>query len=73
MAGRPVRGELGVGLILERDETSAETHGPRQLHLPPKETKGRQGQKSSQIGPNFFKACFSPNERIQKHSEAGSE
>lgn len=37
MAGRPVRGELGIGLIFERDDTSAETHGPRQLHLPPKE------------------------------------
>lgn len=36
MAGRTGRGEPGVSLILAEDETSAETHGPQQIHLPPK-------------------------------------
>lgn len=35
MAGRTGRGEPGVSLILAEDETSAETHGPQQIHLPP--------------------------------------
>lgn len=43
MAGRTGRGEPGISLILAEDETSAETHGPRQIHLPPTETQGPQG------------------------------
>ena len=34
-AGRTGRGEPGVSLILAEDETSLETHGPQQIHLPP--------------------------------------
>lgn len=35
-AGRTGRGEPGISLILAEDETSPETHGPQQIHLPPK-------------------------------------
>lgn len=39
MAGRTGRGEPGISLILAEDETSLETHGPQQIHLPPKMTQ----------------------------------
>lgn len=38
-AGRTGRGEPGVSLILAEDETSPETHGPQQIHLPPGMTR----------------------------------
>lgn len=43
MAGRTGRGEPGVSLILAEDEASPETHGPQQIHLPPKTRQGHQG------------------------------
>lgn len=36
MAGRTGRGEPGISLILAEEEISLETHGPQQIHLPPK-------------------------------------
>lgn len=36
MAGRTGGGEPGISLILAEDVTSLETHGPQQIHLPPK-------------------------------------